>query len=127
MVLPCYPRKEPTLANAFLCHFEKQWLSDCQYTPPINVIPNIYRRYVDDIFVNLNSQEQLKKFTEYINTKYSNIKFTLKLEHNNILLFVDVKICCENNKLTISVYIKPTFSGVFTNFKCLYPQFTNLV
>ena len=31
----------PTLANAFLCHFEKKWLSEC-------------KRYVDDIFVTFN-------------------------------------------------------------------------
>ena len=46
-----------------------------------------------------------------------NIKFTFEHEHNNSFSFLDVKICWENNKLTTSVYRKPTFSGVFTNFK----------
>ena len=36
----------PTLANAFLCHLEKHWLSDCSQ----GFCPNIYRRCVDDIF-----------------------------------------------------------------------------
>ena len=40
----------PTLAKAFLCHFGKQRLSDC----PQDVCPNIYRRYVNDIFVTFN-------------------------------------------------------------------------
>ena len=43
----------PTLANAFLCHFEKQWLSDS----PQDFCRNIYRRYVDDIFVTFKSYE----------------------------------------------------------------------
>ena len=49
----------PTLANAFLCHFEKQRLSDF----PQDFCPNIYRKYdilmifVDDIFVTFNSYE----------------------------------------------------------------------
>ena len=107
----------PTLANAFLCHFEKQWLSDCLQ----DFCPNIYRRYVDDIFVTFNSYEHLKKFVEYMNTKHPNIKFTFKHEHNKSFLFLDVKICWENNKLTTSVYRKPTFSGVFTNFKSFIP------
>ena len=107
----------PTLANVFLCHFEKQWLSDC----PQDFCPNICRRYVDDISVTFNTYEQLKKFVEYMNTKHPNIKFTFEHEHNNSFSFLDVKICRKNNKLTTSVYRKPTFSGVFTNFKSFIP------
>ena len=106
----------PTLANAFLCHFEKQWLSDS----PQDFCLNIYRRYVDDIFVTFNSHEQLKKFVEYMNTKHPNIKFTFEHKHNSFS-FLDVKICRENNKLTTFVYRKPTFCGVFTNFKSFIP------
>ena len=39
----------PTLANAFMCHYEKEWLDNC----PILFKPTIYKRYVDDIFVQL--------------------------------------------------------------------------
>ena len=35
------------LANAFLVHFEKNWLQNC----PSDYKPHYYRRYVDDIFV----------------------------------------------------------------------------
>ena len=105
------------LANVFLYHFEKQWLSDC----PQDFCSNIYRRYVDDIFVTFNSYKQLKKFVEYMNTKDLNIKLTFEHEHSNSFSFLDVKICRENNKLTTSVYRKPTFSGVFTNFKSFIP------
>ena len=51
---------------------------------------------------------------QYVNTKHPNIKFTFKHEHNDTFLFLDVKICRENNKLTTSVYRKPIFSAVFT-------------
>ena len=37
----------PTLANAFLCHYEKEWLDNC----PSHLKPIVYRKYVDDIFV----------------------------------------------------------------------------
>ena len=37
----------PILTNAFLCHFEKQWLSEC----PPDFLPKVFKRYVDDIFV----------------------------------------------------------------------------
>ena len=38
---------EPTLANTFLCYFEKKWLEEC----PDKSKPIYYRSYVDDIFV----------------------------------------------------------------------------
>ena len=63
----------------------------------------------------------MKKFVEYINTKHPNIKFTFEHEHNNTFSFLDAKICCGNNKLTTSVYRKPSFSRVFTNFKSFIP------
>ena len=56
-----------------------------------------------------------------MNTKHPNVKFTFEHEHNNSFSFLDVKICCENNKFTTSVHREPTFSGVFTNFKSFIP------
>ena len=41
----------PTLANAFLCHYEKKWLDNC----PIHFKPVIYKRYVG-IFVLFSSK-----------------------------------------------------------------------
>ena len=95
----------------------KKWLSDC----PQDFCPNIYSRYVDDIFITFNSNEQLKRFVEYINTKHPHIKFTFEHEHSNSFSFLDVSICRKNNKLTTSVYGKTTFSGIFTNFKSFAP------
>ena len=63
----------------------------------------------------------MKKFVQHMNTKHPNIKFIFEHEHNNSFLFLDVKICRENNKLTTSMYRKPTFGGVFTNFKNCIP------
>ena len=67
-------------------------------------------------------------FVDYMNTKHWRIKFTFDHEYTICFTFVDVKIYHENNKSTIFVYRKLTFSGVFTNFKkALYPQSTNSV
>ena len=43
----------PTLAHAFLCHCEKNWLNEC----PSQFKPVVYRRYVDNIFVLFKSKE----------------------------------------------------------------------
>ena len=45
------------------------------------------------------------------------------MEQNGSLSFLDIIINCENNKFVTSVYRKPTFSGVFTNFKSFISKY----
>ena len=104
----------PILANAFLCHFEKKWLSECQP----DILPKIFKRYVDDVFVMFLCQSH---FVNYMNTKHPNIKFTSKFEENDSFSFLDVKITRRKNQLVTSVFRKATFSGVFTKFKSFMP------
>ena len=101
-----------TLAKVFLCYHEKIWLQNC----PSEFKPVIYRRYVDDTFLLFRSKHHIEKFRNYLNRQHKNIKFTSETENENSMLFVDIKITRDNNKFLTSVYLKPTFSGVFTNF-----------
>ena len=101
-----------TLANAFLCHYEKNWLNEC----PSQFKPVVYKRYVDDIFVLFKSKEHLRLFVNYTNSKYRNIKFTFETEDSNNFSFLDVKITRQNKRFVTSIFRKATFSGVFTNF-----------
>ena len=63
----------PTLANAFLCHYEKLWLDNC----PLEFRPVVYRRYLDDIFVLFKTKDHLLLLARYINSKHWNLKLTL--------------------------------------------------
>ena len=75
-------------ANAFLCFYEEIWLSDCPED-----FKRVYdRRYVDEIFALLRSPDHLEKFTNYLNSKHKNIKFTYDPESNNSLPFLDILI-----------------------------------
>ena len=81
----------PILANAFLCYFEKQWLSE--YPP--DILPKVFKRYVDYIFVMFLCQSHLN----YMNTKHPNIKFTLSLSQvfvkQHLMVFLPtLKILC---------------------------------
>ena len=111
------PPPVPILGNAFLCHFEKQWLSKC---PPY-ILPKVFKRYVDDIFVMFLCQSNLKDFVNYMKTKHPNIKFTSEFEENESFSFLDVEITRRINQLVTSVFRKATFSDVFTNFKSFMP------
>ena len=102
----------PTLANAFLCFHEQIWLNEC----PDEFKPVYYRRYVDDIFVLFRSPDHLEKFRNYLNSKQRNIRFTCEKEHNNSVPFLDVLITRTRNGFKTSMYQKPLFSEVYSNF-----------
>ena len=112
-----YPLR-PTLANAFLCFHEQIWLNEC----PDEFKPAYYRRYVDDIFVLFRSPDHLEKFKNYLSSKYRNIRFICKKEQNNSMSFLDVLITRTSNGFKTSVYHKPTFSGVYSNFNSLISE-----
>ena len=108
----------PTLADVFMCQFENLWLENC----PSHVKPIVYRRFVDDTFLLFRSKDHVEKFRNYLYKQHENIKFTSEIEENVSLSFLDIKISHENNKFVTSVYQKPTFSGVFTNFESFIPD-----
>ena len=56
-----------------------------------------------------------------MNPKNLHIKFTSIFEENDFFAFLHVNIARRNNQLIASVFRKPTFSGVFTNFNSLMP------
>ena len=101
----------PTLANAFLVHFERNWLQNC----PPDIKTYYYRRYVDDIFVLFTSPQHLEAFRNFLNGRHANMSFTIESEKQNRMSFLDVQIIREDKTFTTSVYRKPTFSGVYTH------------
>ena len=107
----------PTLANSFLSYHEADWLTKC----PKQFCPVFYRRYVDDIFMLFKSEDHIKKFQKYLNSRHKNMKFTVEIENNYTLSFLDIKVSRSENKFITSLYRKPTFSGVYTNFNSFIP------
>ena len=64
----------------------------------------------------------IEKIRNYLNKQLKNIKSTSEIEENGSLSFLYIKISRENNKFVTSVYRKPTFTGVFTNFESFIPD-----
>ena len=56
-----------------------------------------------------------------MNQKHPNINFTSEAEIDNSLPFLDVNVMRHNHKYVTSVYRKPTFSGVYTNYDSYIP------
>ena len=71
----------PRLPNAFLCYF----LENLAFRMSCRFLPNVYKRYVDDILVTFDSYPLLLRFVDYMNHQHLNIKFTFKVEQ--LLIF----------------------------------------
>ena len=108
----------PSLANAFLSYHEKNWLNNC----PQEFKPVFYRRYVDDIFILFKSNDHLKSFQGFLNSCHLNMSFSMETEKENKLSFLDVEVIREQGKFTTTIYRKPTFSGVYSNFESFLPS-----
>ena len=115
----------PTLANAFMCHMERRWLSEC----PIDFKPLFYRRYVDDTFLVFKCPTHINLFLTYLNSRHSNIKFTCDNEENSQLPFLDLCIKRDDLLFSTSIYRKPTYTGLLSKYDSFAPILykTNLV
>jgi hypothetical protein len=107
----------PTFANIFMCFYESIWLQDC----PSTFKPVFYRRYVDDTFLLFTDRTHAPLFLDYLNSKHADIKFTMDLEQDKKLSFLDCMIKRENNCFQSSVFRKRTFTGLGMSFYSFCP------
>ena len=85
--------------------------------------PTLWKRYVDDTFV-ITEKHVLNDFHKHINSIEQSIKFTVELESDNLLPFLDVLIVKERNgKLTTTLYQKPTHTNQFLNYNSQFTIF----
>ena len=102
----------PTFANIFMSHHEKKFLNNC----PAEFSPVFYRRYVDDTFVLFRDQSHANLFLNYINNQHNNISFTMEVEADGTLPFLDVTITKSCNSFNTSVYRKPSNSNLTISY-----------
>ena len=88
----------PTIANLFLVYYKNMSLDIC----PLQFKPKYYLRYVDDIFLMFEKEDQedvLKKFLKYMNPRHQNITFTFEEEHSNKIGLMDIPVTRVGNEL----------------------------
>jgi len=106
----------PVLANIFMCHFEESWLANNQSRP------SIWFRYVDDTFSLFDSKDTASRFLDFLNSRHPNIKFTMALEENQEIPFLDVCIKRDHNTFSATVHHKKTFTGLYTKWDSFTPR-----
>jgi len=101
----------PVLANLFMGHHENTWLETYRASKIL-----FYRRYVDDTFCVFATEQDALLFFDFINTRHSNIRFTMEKEVDHKLPFLDVFIHNHSPGPTTTVFRKKTFTGLLTNY-----------
>ena len=105
----------PTFANFYMGDLENNVFENhCQK-------PLIYVRYVDDIFVLVNSEEELINLKQTFQEQ-SVLNFTYEIGVNGKLPFLDVLINNNSSKFETSVYHKPTDQGKCLNYDSECPE-----
>ena len=97
---------QPTItviANIYMEHFETLAIESAKFKPAT------WLRYVDDTFVVYNEgQDKLHSFLEHLNSVRSSIKFTMEVEEDRKLPFLDAMVMRNEDRLVTSVYRKKT-------------------
>lgn len=89
---------------------------------PYFILFLFWYRYVDDIFACfLGTRRQLDIFFKFINNLHHRIKFTIELEENNSINFLDLTISKTQNRLTFSIFHKPTHTDMVIPNCSLHP------
>ncbi|CAH8493014.1 unnamed protein product [Dicrocoelium dendriticum] len=114
----------PLLADVFMSKLENTQLNEC--------INNLvyYGRYVDDIFCVADDRVCIEDLLAHFNAAHNNIVFTIELESNNSLSFLDVHITrTSDGTVQRRVHRKTTWTGQYTHFASFVPmsQKRNLV
>ena len=94
----------PAYANIFMAYFEEKIIY-----PLIDAKTPLYLRFIDDIFmIWTKSEKVLIEFLNELNTKHTSIKFEFKYSRQQIEFLDTVVYIDNNNKLQITLYMKPT-------------------
>jgi hypothetical protein len=100
----------PSFAEFYMCDIENRVLSDDELKP------QIYCRYVDDVFVVVRDEDHLKDLQQQMEAQ-SALHFTYELGTNNNLPFLDIDVTVTGTEYSTTVYTKPTDLG-----KCMNPS-----
>nr|CAI5830742.1 unnamed protein product [Callosobruchus analis] len=100
----------PICADLVMSKLQSHCLSLTSFHVPF------FKRYVDDI-VTAIPNDKVDDILNIFNSFHSKLQFTIEVEQNNAISFLDTKIIrSRDNRLKVDWYQKPTFSGRFISF-----------
>ena len=92
----------PILADIYMEFFEETAINTSELKP------ELWYRYVDDTFVIWrHGIDELRKFLSHINGLRESIEFTMEIEADNRIPFLDVMVYRKEKQIITSIYRKP--------------------
>jgi hypothetical protein len=93
----------PIVSNNFMEYLEKLALDSAQHKP------SVWLRYADDTFVVWpHGPKWLQDFLSHFSSLKPSILFTMEIESDSAIAFLDVLVVREETTLATKVYRKPT-------------------
>jgi hypothetical protein len=106
----------PIVSNIFMEHFEILALDSTQHKQ------SVWLRYVDDTFVVWpHGPSRLQDFISHLNSLSPSIQFTIEMESDSAIAFLDVQVIRKETTLATNVCRKPTHTGRYLNFNPNHP------
>ena len=108
----------PVVANIYMEFLEQEALETAQTKP------DIWLRYVDDTFVHWpHSRSDLDMFLDHLNSLCPSIQFTMEIEDERKLPFLDVQVTrdAESGIFRTAVYRKPTHTDRYLHYESYHP------
>ena len=87
--------------------------------------PTLWKRFQDDVLVTYtHGSDTLESFLDYRNQTDSagKIKFTMQVQDEDGIEFLDLKLKLENSKIAVDVFAKPTNSFTYVLPSSWYPR-----
>lgn len=107
----------PLLSEIFMSELESLIEQHPLFTKLIH-----FSRYVDDTFVIFNgSLMELNMFLSFLNSLHPSIEFTMELENNESIPFLDVIVHKKNRQINFSIYHKPTSTDTVIPYHSNHP------
>ena len=105
----------PVSANIFMVELERTII------PSLSDKIKLWKSYVDDT-ISFVKTDEIKNFLPSFNSCVSNIQFTMEIEKNNQVPFLDVLLIRSVETITKTVYSKVTNTDIYINWKSFAPN-----
>ena len=107
----------PSFACLFVGYLEEKMFAEYIGSPP-----DLYKRYIDDVFgVSSDSEEELKSFIDFVSSYHPAIKYTFTIT-NEKLSFLDIECSIYDGQISTSVFYKPTDAHCYLNYDSCHPK-----
>lgn len=104
----------PALADIFVGYYELLLFGKLSE-------PFIYFRYVHDTFATFTTESEVVNFFNKLNSLHKALSFTMEVEKDNSLPFLDVVVEHSREGFLTSIYHKLTFTGLYMNWCAFAP------